>query len=95
MAVKRFEVALPEEVLKGFGLQDEADEQLPRRVLEALVMELLRLDRLSEWEAQQVLKIDNLWDLYETMGRYEVPAVRMTPEEMKEEFKRWDTRKQQ
>jgi len=45
MAEKRFEVDLPDEVLTGFGWQDE---EVPSRLRETLVMELLRLDQLSE-----------------------------------------------
>ena len=82
MADKRFEVELPEEVLAGFGWQ-EAD--VPRRVREALVMELLRRDQLSEAQAAALLQLDR-WELLDMMGRYQVPAIRMTPEELKREL---------
>ena len=48
MAGKRFEVELPEEVLAGFGWEDG---EVPDRMREAAVMELLRRDRISEAEA--------------------------------------------
>ena len=48
MAEKRFEVDLPDEVLAGFGWQEE---EVPSRLRETLIMELLRLDQLSEAEA--------------------------------------------
>jgi DNA-binding NtrC family response regulator len=79
---KHFEVELPEEVLAGFGWQEA---EVPRRVREALVMELLRLDRLSEAEAAQFLGL-NRDELLETMGRYQVPAIQMSPQELKEEL---------
>lgn len=80
MPEKHFEVDLPEEVLAGFGWQDA---EVPQRVREALVMELIRLDRLSEAQAAAYLGL-NRWDLLETMGRYKVPAIRMSPEELKQ-----------
>lgn len=42
---KHVEVELPEEILASFGWQES---EVPRRICEALVMKLLRLDRLSE-----------------------------------------------
>jgi hypothetical protein len=75
-------VELPDEVLDAFGWP-EAD--LPHRVREALVMELVRLDRLSEAQAAAVLGL-NRWELLETMGRYRVPAIRMRPEDLKREL---------
>ena len=82
MADKRFEVELPEEVLVCFGWQDT---EVPQKVREALVMELLRLDQLSEAQAAALLGLDR-WDLLETMGRYRVPAVRLSQDELKREL---------
>jgi hypothetical protein len=82
MADKRFEVELPEEVLAGFDWQET---DVPRRVREALVMELLRRDQLSEAQAAALLQLDR-WELLDIMGRYQVPAIRMTPEELKREL---------
>lgn len=83
MAEKRYEVPLPQEVPEAFGWKD-AD--VPGRVREALVMDLLRLDRVSEAEAAAMLGLER-WDLLETMGRYDVPAVRLSSEEVKREAK--------
>ena len=82
MAEKLFEVALPEEVLTGFGWQDA---EVPRKVLEALVMDLLRLDQLSETQAAALLRLDR-WELLDTMGHYQVPAVRLSLDELKREL---------
>jgi hypothetical protein len=82
VAEKHFEVELPEEVVDGFGWQES---EVPRRVREARVMELVRLDRLSEAQAAEVLGL-NRWELLETMGRYRVPAIRMNHEELKREL---------
>ncbi len=83
MAEKHFEVELPEEVLAGFGWQES---EVPGRVREALVMELIRLDQISEAQATEFLGL-NRWDLLEVMGRYRIPAIRMSPEELKQELR--------
>lgn len=82
MGEKRFEVALPEELLVEFGW---SEGEVPDRVREALVMELLRLDRLSEAQAAELLGLDR-WELVAAMGRYEVAAVRVGPEELRREL---------
>lgn len=82
MAEKHFDVALPEEVLTSFGWQDT---EVPYRVLELAVMELLRSAQLSEAQAAALLHLDR-WDLLERMGRYRVPAMRMSQEELQQEL---------
>ena len=82
MADKDFSVSLPPEVVGGFGWNES---EVPSRVREALVMELLRLDKLSEAQALAILKLAR-WELLELMGRYDVPAVRMSAEELDREL---------
>lgn len=82
MAEKDFCVSLPPEVVGGFGWNES---EVPSRVREALVMELLRLDRLSEAQALAILKLAR-WELLELMGRYDVPAVRMSADELDREL---------
>ena len=82
MADKRFEVELPEEVLACFGWQET---DVPRKLREILVMELLRLDRLSEVQSAALLHLDR-WELLELMGHYHVPAIRMSQEELRQEL---------
>ena len=82
MADKDFQVSLPQEVVGGFGWDDA---EVPRRVREALVMDLLRLDRLSEAQAANMLGLAR-WELLELMGRYDVPAVRMNVDELDREL---------
>jgi hypothetical protein len=84
VAEKHFDVALPEEVLVGFGWQDT---EVPYRVLELAVMELLRCAQLSEAQAAALLQLDR-WELLEMMGRYRVPAIRMSQEELQQELTR-------
>ena len=82
MSDRRFEVELPEEVLAGFGWQEA---EVPSQVRQALVMELLRRHVISQGKAGEPLGISR-WDLYTLMGRYRVPAIDMTPEELKQEL---------
>jgi hypothetical protein len=42
---KHFDVTLPEDVLAASGWQDA---EVPQKLREAVVMDLLRLDRISE-----------------------------------------------
>ena len=74
MADKHFEVDLPEEVVAGFGWQES---EVPNRMREAVVMELLRRDRISEAEAAAFLDLDRR-ALLDVMGLYQVPAIRMS-----------------
>jgi hypothetical protein len=82
VAEKDFNVSLPPEVVGGFGWNES---EVPSRVREALVMELLRLDKLSEAQALAILKLAR-WELLELMGRYDVSAVRMSAEELDREL---------
>ena len=82
MADKHFEVDLPEEVVAGFGWQES---EVPQRLREALVMELLHRDTLSEAQAAALLSL-NRWELLDMMGQYRVSAIRMKPEEMHREL---------
>lgn len=88
MAEKRFEVELPDEVLAGFGWQET---DVPQKVREALVMELLRRDQISEAQAGALLELGR-WELLDLMGRYRVPAIRMTPDELTRELTRESSR---
>lgn len=81
MAQKLFTIQLPEELLNGFGWPET---EVPIRVKEILVMELVRLDRLSEAEAASFLGLDR-WQLLDLMRKLRVPAIQMTPRELKRE----------
>jgi hypothetical protein len=82
VADKHFKVDLPEEVVAGFGWQDA---EVPSRMREALVMELLRRDRITEAEAAEFLNLDRR-ELLDVMGLYQVPAIRMSREELHREL---------
>ena len=83
MAEKHFQVSLPEEVLDKFGWKES---DVPRKIREALVMELLRLDLVSEAEAAEALGLDR-WELLEVMGQHRVPAVRLSLDELERELR--------
>lgn len=82
MAAKRFKVNLPDEVLAGFGWRED---EVPSKLRETLVMDLLRLGQLSEAQTAELLDLDR-WQLLEVMGRHRVPAVQMTVEELRREI---------
>jgi len=82
MAEKDFQVSLPQEVVGAFGWNDS---EVPKRVREALVMDLLRLDRLSEAQAAAILSLARS-QLLDLMNRYDIPAVRMSMEELDREL---------
>lgn len=86
VAEKLFRVVLPEELVAGFGWREA---EVPERIREALVMDLLRLDRLSEAQAAAILDLTR-WQLVDFMGQHRVPAIRMTPQELKREVARVD-----
>lgn len=81
---KHFEVDLPEEILASFGW---TEAEVPCKVREALVMELLRLDQISEAQAAELLQLDR-WELLEVMGCHRIPVVRMSPQELRQEIRR-------
>jgi hypothetical protein len=82
--MKRFEIDLSDEVLAGFGWQEM---EVPTKIREALIMELLRRDQLSEAQAAALLTLDR-WELLDLMGNYRVPAIRLHPEELATELRR-------
>lgn len=81
---KIFRIELPAEVLTASGW---SASEVPLRVREALVMELLRLDRLSEAKAAKLLGRDRA-DLVELTARHRVYATRMNADEFARETAR-------
>ena len=77
MAAKSFTVNLPTHILATFGWNES---EASRRISETLVMELLRLDRLTEAEAAAMLGLDR-WALLDVMAAHQVPAVSLSPDE--------------
>ncbi|MBI4340210.1 MAG: UPF0175 family protein [Chloroflexi bacterium] len=83
MANKRFQVDLPEDLVRGFGW---TEREVPARVRETLVMDLLRFDKITEAEAADMLGLDR-WTLLETMDRYQVEVASPSREELDEELR--------
>jgi len=69
-------------VVAGFGW---AEGEVSARVREALVIELLRQHVISQGKAAALLQL-NRWDFSEVMGRYKVPAIDRTPEELQQDL---------
>lgn len=82
MTTKRFQVDLPEEVLSRFGWRES---EVPDKVREALVIDLLRKHEISQGKAAELLRLSR-WDLLEVMRRHEVPAIDLTPDELEQEL---------
>ena len=49
------------------------------------VVEALRKTAGNQTKAAELLQLSR-WDLYEVMGRYKVPAIDLTPEELQQEL---------
>ncbi|RMF83829.1 MAG: UPF0175 family protein [Nitrospinota bacterium] len=71
---------LPAEVLHNLH-----DEDIAAKAKEAFIMELLREHRLSQGKAAELLGIDRHC-LFELMGKYHIPVIDLTPEELAEEL---------
>jgi hypothetical protein len=65
----------------GFGWMED---EVPTRVREVLVMELLRRRDVSQRKATKLLQL-NLPDLFGVKGQYRVPTIDLTPEEFQHE----------
>jgi len=74
----RFPVELPEEL---------KDEEVLKKGREAIVMELLRKGEISQGKAAELLEIDR-HALFDLMGKYDIPAIDMTEEELEGELSR-------
>ena len=82
MADKHFEVDLPEEVVKWLGWQDA---EVPSRISEALVMDLLRRHVISQGKAAELLGMTR-HDLFALMTEYRVAVIDLTEEELQKEL---------
>lgn len=78
----RFEWELPDDTF-GPGFEEEA---FVSTVKEAAVMRLLREARISQGKAAELLRIDR-HALFDLMGRYEIPAVDLTPGELEQDWR--------
>jgi len=67
------------------------EEELERKVKEALVMEFLREHRLSQGKAAEILGIDR-HELFDLMTNYRVPVIDVDTEELDNELRKPLTR---
>ena len=83
--VLRLEWTLPDEAFgEGF---DEGS--FLTQVQEEVVMRLLKEQRISQGKAAELLGV-NRYALVDLMGRYDIPATELSPEDMTREFARAD-----
>jgi predicted HTH domain antitoxin len=82
VADKHFEVDLPEEVVEWFGWRDK---EVPERLRETLVMELLRRHVISQGKAAELLGITR-HDLFDLMTEHRVPVIDLNEEELQREL---------
>lgn len=78
----RLDLELPDELVMQFP-----EKEIQAKAREALVMELLREHRLSQGKAAEVLGVDR-HELFDLMSKYRVPAVDLTPEQLKRELEK-------
>ena len=76
------DLELPDDLLAQFP-----ENEIAAKAREALVMELLREHRLSQGKAAELLGVDR-HDFFELMTRYHIPAIDLTPEELKRELEK-------
>ncbi|MDQ3830531.1 MAG: UPF0175 family protein [Candidatus Tectomicrobia bacterium] len=62
------------------------DGEIEAKVREAFFMELLREHEISQGKAAELLGI-NRHELFDLMGKYRIPAIDLTPEELEAELK--------
>jgi len=67
------------------------EEEMERKVKEALVMELLREHRLSQAKAAEILGIDR-HELFDLMTNHRVPVIDLDTEELGNELRKPLTR---
>ena len=74
------ELELPDEVAERLRGQD-----VSAKAKEALIMELLREHHLSQGKAAELLGLRRI-ELFPLMSKYQVPAIEMSPEELRSEL---------
>lgn len=67
-------------------LPDSDDQDVINKGKEAIVLELLRMGKISQGKASELLEI-NRYDLFDLMAKYKIPVINMTPEELERELK--------
>jgi predicted HTH domain antitoxin len=76
------DVELPDELFAQLR-----EEEIERKVKEALVMELLREHRLSQGKAAEILGIGHP-ELFDLMTNHRVPVIDLDTEELRSELRK-------
>jgi predicted HTH domain antitoxin len=76
------DVELPDELLTQLR-----QEEIERKVKEALVMELLREHRLSQGKAAEILGIGH-HELFDLMTNHRVPVIDLDAEELRSDLRK-------
>jgi len=82
----RLDVELPDELFAQLR-----EEEIEKKVKEALVMELLREHRLSQGKAAEILGIGH-HELFDLMTNHRVPVIDLDTEELRSELRKPLTR---
>ena len=82
----RLDVELPDELFAQLR-----EEEIEKKVKEALVMELLREHRLSQGKAAEILGIGH-HELFDLMTNHRVPVIDLDTEELRSELRKSLTR---
>ena len=85
--MKTLKLEVPDEVVKLLGSIDAATKEAK----EALVLDLVRRDKISRSKAAELLKL-NLWDLPGLLARYKLPWFDYTKEELEADLKNLQSR---
>ena len=70
---------------EGVKEKDLQDDDVLLKAKEAAVMELLRKGKISHGKAAELLDISR-HDLFDLMGRHDIPVIDMTGDELKKEL---------
>lgn len=77
--VLEFPAELPEDSLR--------DSEVLNKGKAVIVLELLRKGTISQGKASELLEVDR-HTLFDLMAKYDLPAIEMTDQELKEELSR-------
>lgn len=81
--MKTLKLEVPDEVVKLLGSVDAATKEAK----EALVLDLVRRDKISRSKAAELLKL-NLWDLPGLLARYKLPWFDYSKKELDADLKK-------
>jgi predicted HTH domain antitoxin len=81
VAIRTFPIELPEELVDLLG----SPQAVSAKAREALVLELLREERISQGQAARLLSVTR-WQIIQLMGQYRIPSGPETAEDIRQEL---------